>query len=107
MKSVKKEHTDEYKTARCSIQKIMADHDEKYCHKLTVKLKARVTEQYLDYIDQLWVSIIDYTYIPVLTVLLKSICNGCIEVTWLIPARLSREIERNCLLRLHSNWTLP
>ena len=76
-----------------SIQQAMAEHDNKYRHKLSVKLKARVTDKCLDYIDELWASVTEYLYLPTLLTLLKSICDGCIEVTWLIPSRLVQEIK--------------
>ena len=74
------------------IQDTMAEYDDKYCHSLCLKLKSPVAEKCLDYIDQLWASIRVHLYLPSLPVLLKSICKGCIEVTWLISTRLAQEI---------------
>ena len=87
------EEMEEFEPASSGIQQTMAEHDEKYCHKLSVKLKARVTEKCLDYVDDLWTSIVEYLYIPALPALLMKICDGCIEVTWRISSRTARDIK--------------
>ncbi len=78
-----------------SIRDNMARYDKRYCCKLTIKLKARVTEKSLDYIDELWRSIADHFILPRLSVLLDSIKEGCVEVTWCIPTPLAFQIQTN------------
>ncbi len=75
-----------------SILQTMAEHDNRYCHKLSIKLKTRVTEKCLDYIDELWASLVEYLYLPTLPALLKHIHDGCIEVTWLISNKTVRAL---------------
>lgn len=45
------------------IQQSMAEIDSTYCHKLSSKLKERVNEKCLDYVEQLWVSVTEYLYL--------------------------------------------
>ena len=73
----------------------MARYDKRYCRSLTIKLKSRVTEKSLDYIDQLWRSIAEYFYLPSLSVLLDTIKEGCVEVTWLVPTLSALQIQTN------------
>ena len=78
-----------------SLRKDIARYDSRYCRKLTVKLKSRVTEKSLDYIDQFWRSIADHFLLPSLSVLLDSIQEGCVEVTWLVPTLSALQIQAN------------
>ena len=80
-----------------SEQSIMQNiaHDKRYHRKLSIKLKARITEESLNYIDQFWRSIADYFFLPSLPVLLDTIKEGCVEVTWLVPTVPALQIEAN------------
>ena len=79
-----------------SIRQNIARYDKRYCRKLSIKLKpARITEKSLDYIDQFWRSIADYFVLPSLPVLLDTIKEGCVEVTWLVPTVPALQIEAN------------
>lgn len=78
-----------------TIQQNMARYDSRYCHKLTIKLKARVTQTSLLYIDQFWRSVADHFLLPCLSVLLDSIEEGCVEVTWLVPTLFAVQIQGN------------
>ena len=70
-------------------------HFEKVGAYVTVKLKSRVTEKSLDYIDQFWRSIADHFLLPSLSALLDSIREGCVEVTWLVPTLSALQIQAN------------
>ena len=78
-----------------SIRQNVARYDKRYCRKLSIKLKARITENSLDYIDEFWRSIADYFVLPSLPVLLDTIKEGCVEVTWLVPTVPALQIEAN------------
>lgn len=78
-----------------SLEQNLARYDKRYCRKLSVKLKARVTEKSLQYIDQFWRSIADYFCLPSLSVLLDRIKEGCVEVTWLIPTVSALQVQAN------------
>ena len=79
-----------------SIRQNIARYDKRYCRKLSIKLKpARITEKSLDYIDQFWRSIADYFVLPSLPVLLDTIKEGCVEVTWLVPTVPALQIQAN------------
>ena len=41
-----------------SIRQNIAQYDKRYCRKLSIKLKARITHKSLDYIDEFWRSIV-------------------------------------------------
>ena len=81
--------------AEQSIMQNIARYDKRYHRKLSIKLKARITEKSLDYIDQFWRSIADYFLLPSLPVLLDTIKEGCVEVTWLVPTVPALQIEAN------------
>ena len=70
-------------------------YDSAYLRRLTVKLKTRVTEKTLLYVDDLWLSLAEYFLLPSLSVLLDSIKKGCVEVSWLIPPHLVFQIVGN------------
>ena len=76
-----------------SLHESMAEYDKAYCKTLRVKLEAQVSQKCLDYIEKLWNSITTYLYLPQLPALLISICKGCIEVAWLVPTVVAREIH--------------
>lgn len=75
-----------------SILEDIARYDKRYCRKLTLKLKERVTERSLNFIDQFWRSIADHFVIPCLSVVLDSIKEGCVEVTWCVPTSMALQI---------------
>ena len=88
----------------CSGEEAMADSEERlqmtrydkhFYRRLTFKLKTRVTEESLDYIDELWRSIAKYFYLPSLSVILDTIKEGCVEVTWLVPTPSALQIQTN------------
>ena len=86
---------EEIADAEQSLHQDMARYDRRYCRKLTFKLKSRVTEKSLDYIDKFWQSIADHFLLPSLPVLLDSIQEGCVEVTWLVPTLSALQIQTN------------
>ena len=73
--------------------------DPTYLRCLSVKLKTRVTEKTLVYIDDLWLSLAEYFLLPSLSVLLDKIQDkiqeGCVEVSWLIPPHYVFQIVGN------------
>ena len=78
-----------------SLRQDMARYDKCSCRKITFKLKARVTEKSLNYIDTFWQSIADYFLLPSLPALLDSIHSGCVEVTWLVSTPSALQIQGN------------
>ena len=71
----------------------MARYDLKYRHKLRVKLKVRVTVMTLLYIEHLWEKMAEQFSLPSLPVLLDTIKEGCVEVTWLVPIPSAEQIK--------------
>ena len=65
-----------------------ARYDRRYYRKLSLKLKVKVTDQSLSYIDDIWRSVSEYLLLPPLSALLDHICKGSITVVWLIPTGL-------------------
>ena len=65
-----------------------ARYDNQYYRKLSLKLKVKVTDQSLSYIDDIWTSVSEYLLLPPLSALLDHICKGSITVVWLIPTGL-------------------
>ena len=70
-------------------------YDSAYVRRFSLKLKARVTEKTLAYVDDLWLSLAEYFLLPSLSVLLDSIKKGCVEVSWLIPPHFVFQIVGN------------
>ena len=65
-----------------------ARYDRRYYRKLSLKLKVKVTDQSLSYIDDIWTSVSEYLLLPPLSVLLDHICKGSLTLVWLIPTGL-------------------
>ena len=70
-------------------------YDPKYFRKLSVKLDGTVADYSMNYLDHLWKSLQLHLRLPPLALLLDTIHEGCICVTWLIPTHLVPQcIER-------------
>ena len=61
---------------------------------LTVKVEANVTEYTLSYIIDLWQSLTNQFALPRPAMILNDIAEGCIGITWLIPANLVEYVTR-------------
>ncbi len=70
-------------------------YDKKFFVELSLKLRKnrdsilRVYQNCLLYIDELWTTISSYFLLPSLPTLLEKICNGCIEITWIVPVTIA------------------
>lgn len=84
---------DEIADSEQSIYQDKGRYDKKYCRRLTMKLKRRITEKSLEYIDEFWRSVADNFFLPSLPVQLDSIREGCTEISWLISAQAASKIE--------------
>ena len=73
----------------------IARYDKQYCSKLSIKLKQRVTEKSLDYIDQLWRSIAGNFLLPSLSYLIEKIYIGSLVVILLIPTKSAMQILKS------------
>ena len=80
-------------------RRLTVAYDPAYLQRLSLKLKTRVTDKSLEYVDELWISLAEYFLLPSLSVLLENIRSGCIEVSWLIPPLFASQIIGN----LHEN----
>jgi len=69
-----------------------AKYDPRYYRKLSLKVKAEVTELSMQYVCELWESLASYYHLPPLPAILDSIHAGCILVTWLVPTKLTLEL---------------
>ena len=67
------------------IPSVIVRKDHRYFLRLSIKVKAKVTEESLDYLTELWDSLSGYLCLPSLTYILDEIHEGCISATWLIP----------------------
>ena len=61
---------------------------------LTVKVEANITEYTLSYIFDLWQSLTNQFALPRPAMILHDIAEGCIGITWLIPANLVEYVTR-------------
>ena len=62
--------------------------------KLTVKVKANVTDHTLGYVEDLWESLAKQFALPRPAMILHNIAEGCIGITWLIPNNLVKYVTR-------------
>ena len=63
-------------------------------NKLSVKTDANVTDHSLSYVINLWQSLAKQFALPQLAMILHNIAEGCIGITWLIPANLVNHVTR-------------
>ena len=69
-------------------------HKHKLFKKLTVKVKANVADYSLNYVNDLWQSLTIQFALPQVAMILHEIAEGCIGITWLIPANLIKYVAR-------------
>ena len=62
--------------------------------KLTAKCKVNVTNHTLSYVIDLWQSLANQFALPRPAMILHDIAEGCIGITWLIPANLVEHVTR-------------
>ena len=62
--------------------------------KLTLKVKANVSDRSLSYVDDLWRSLTNQFALPRPALILHNIAKGCIGITWLIPANLVKYVTK-------------
>ena len=62
--------------------------------KLTVKVKANVTDHSLGYVNDLWQSLTTQFALPQPAMILHKVAEGCIGITLLIPANLVEHVTR-------------
>ena len=61
---------------------------------LSLKVKAKVTEKTLLYVNELWDSLAYQVQLPVTALLFDKIAEGCVNITWLIPFHLTHFTTR-------------
>ena len=69
-----------------------ARYDQQYYRKLSLKLKTKVSDQTLHYIEDLWEEFAELYDLPPHKVLLESISKGCVLIVWLVPTHLAPQI---------------
>ena len=61
---------------------------------LTAKCKVNVTDHTLSYVIDLWHSLAKQFTLPRPAMILHKVAEGCIGITWLIPANLVKHVTR-------------
>ncbi len=84
---------DEIADSEQSIRQYKGKYDKRYCRRLTMKLKSKITEKSLEYVDEFWRSVADHFFLPSLPIRLDSIHEGCTEISWLISTQSASQIE--------------
>ena len=67
--------------------------DQQYYQKLSFKLKMKITNQTLMYIDNLWKEFAELYGLPPYVAVLDCVRKGCISIVWLIPSYLAPKIH--------------
>ena len=62
--------------------------------KLSAEVKVNITDHSVEYVYDLWHSLADQFRLPQPAMILHSIAEGCICVTWLVPANLVTYVTR-------------
>ena len=73
---------------------VLPQQKQELFNKLSVKTNANVTDHSLSYVTNLWQSLAKQFALPQLTMILHNIAEGCIGITWLIPANLVKHVTR-------------
>ena len=68
--------------------------DYELFRKLTVKCEVNITNHTLSYVINLWRSLAKQFALPRLAMILHNIAEGCIGITWLIPANLVEHVTQ-------------
>ena len=68
--------------------------DYKLFRKLTAKCEVNITSHTLSYVINLWRSLAKQFALPRPAMILHNIAEGCIGITWLIPANLVKYVTR-------------
>jgi len=69
-----------------------AKYDPRYYRKLSLKVKAEVTEKSMQYVNRLWESLASHYQLPSRATILDSVRDDCILVTWLVPTKHTLEL---------------
>ena len=68
--------------------------DYKLFRKLTVKCEVNITNHTLSYVVNLWRSLAKQFALPRPAMILHEMAEGCIGITWLIPANMVKHVTR-------------
>jgi len=71
-----------------------AKYDARYYRKLSLKVKAEVTEMSLEYVSKLWKSLATHYELPSHIALLNSLHDECILIMWLVPTKYMLELAK-------------
>ena len=63
-----------------------------FISELSWKLKEKVADYSLAYLEELWTSFARHSSLPPLTALLDTVQQGCVSVTWLIRSNLAFQL---------------
>ena len=64
-----------------------AKYDQRYYRRLSLKVKAKVTEVSMQYVIKLWESLASHYHLPSRAAILDRVHAECILVTWLVPTK--------------------
>ena len=76
------------------IPALLPQQKRKFFKQLSFKIDANVTDCTLGYIKDLWQSLANQFRLPRPAMILHSIAEGCICITWLIPTNLATHVTR-------------
>ena len=69
-----------------------AKYDPRYYRRLSLKVKAKVTEMSMQYVSELWEALASHYHLPSRMAILDSVHAECILVTWLVPTKHTLEL---------------
>ena len=69
-----------------------AKYDPRYYRELSLKVKAKVTEESMQYVSELWESFASRYHLPSRAAILDSVHAKCILVTWMVPTKHTPEL---------------
>ena len=75
----------------------VSENYKKYYHKLTITLKldrkVKLSDMTLDYVNTLWMALVEEFNLPPLTVVMNKIVKGSLKITWLLLSHVARKIS--------------
>ena len=86
--------SDSESSADENITSLPAKQKHKLYRKLSAEVKANITDHSVKYVYDLWRSLANQFRLPRPAMILHSIAEGCICITWLIPANLVTHVMR-------------
>ena len=90
-KQLQADESDDDSDQQSTLKKYTAQHYRKI--KIRLKMKRKLSEISLGYVQKLWSSLAEEYELPSLTAIIDTIVDGSLEITWLLPPHVAERIK--------------